>query len=238
MTDGLRGRDPAADGVLAALAAAARSVAPRRRLWLAPLAVGCRAASLDSDPPPEPPPGPSFECGPNSWSMTEPPADLVEEGVRTDAVIPNWSGPDQFGDEVCLWQFYGRYQVIFVTPDYPYDDCTELACYGRSLLDAFGRDNVAFVTMLDDEMDESTPTQRDALDYDRGFRTDSPVLPVARDDPFVVAANPVVDVRTLLIGPDMRLQKAWTCASSEDLRRELQADLGIRVRSLDSECVH
>jgi hypothetical protein len=64
-------------------------------------------------------PGPDAEeawtAPDNTWPVSAPPEDLVGEGCGRGQVFPDFRLPDQHGDVVSLWQFYGDVVLLHVS---------------------------------------------------------------------------------------------------------------------------
>ena len=52
-----------------------------------------------------------YACG---WTRNDP-GDLVSKGSDVGDVIDNFKLPDQCGERVDLWDFYGEYHVLYLT---------------------------------------------------------------------------------------------------------------------------
>lgn len=83
----------------------------------------------------------------NRWPTIEQDPVLTGEGFQVGEVIPELRGPDQFGDEVSLWQFHGQLMVLDISAMWC-GPCQALAEHVGESQERFADDGVVFVTVL------------------------------------------------------------------------------------------
>lgn len=54
----------------------------------------------------------------NSWPSATPPSSTTEEGFDVGQIISDYQFFDQFGDEVSLWQFYGKVILFDISAEW------------------------------------------------------------------------------------------------------------------------
>lgn len=138
----------------------------------------------------------------NRWPSQAPPGGLAAEGYDEGDVPPDVRMPDQYGDEVSLWQFYGNLVVINVAPMWC-APCQELASGVEELVGEYEGESMVFVELVAETIEGETPDETHAADWAETFGIES--APVTADTSgFYVnfpqgGAYPVV----IGIGPDM-----------------------------------
>lgn len=120
--------------------------------------------------------GAEWEAPDNRWPSQAPPADLVAGGYDEGDVPPDVRMPDQFGDEVSLWQFYGNLVVVNVAPMWC-APCQDLAAGVEPMMEEYEGESVVFIELVAETVEGETPTMSDAEEWAETFGIESsPVL--------------------------------------------------------------
>ncbi len=96
----------------------------------------------------------------NDWPITPPPSSLVAEGWSEGQVIPEVWGIDQHGDEVSVWQFFGRPLLIDISTLWC-APCQELGRYTEATSQAFADAGLVYVTVIVENEQNAPATQED-----------------------------------------------------------------------------
>lgn len=150
----------------------------------------------------------------NSWEKAQPPASLTGEGFSVGQVALDVRGEDQFGDEVSLWQFYGKLIVLDIATMWC-GPCQELGQSTESFNAEYAERGVLHLTVLLENEDGVGPTQEElekwatlpSLDPDSPYdRITSPILsdPKGQSGSIRAVRNNQYPV-PLLLGRDMRV---------------------------------
>lgn len=141
------------------------------RLLLPVLAVGC-VPVLESPGGADDTPWAAPE---NTWPVSAPPEELEEEGFGVGEVVPDFLLPDQHGDDVSLWQFYGSIIVVDVSTMWC-RPCQELAAGTQHTADEFRDDGVVYLTILAQDMGGAAPDQDELNEWADYFDILEPIV--------------------------------------------------------------
>lgn len=91
----------------------------------------------------------------NTWPMAEVPEGFEGEGWSPGQVVDDARFTDQYGDEVSLWQFYGRvvildFSTLWCRP------CQDLAAGVQATADDYP-DDLTYLTILVEDLDGNVP---------------------------------------------------------------------------------
>lgn len=111
----------------------------------------------------------------NGWGVTAPPEGLVGEGYGIDEVVPDFLLPDQFGDDVSLWQFYGSVVVMDVSTMWC-APCIDLARTTEDTFEHYQGDGFMYVTVLQETVDNQPPEQSHLVQWADEFGITAPVV--------------------------------------------------------------
>ena len=112
----------------------------------------------------------------NRWPSQAPPAELAAAGYDEGDVPPDVRMPDQFGDEVSLWQFYGNLVVVNVAPMWC-APCQELARGVEELVAEYEGEPMVFIELVAETIEGETPDETHAADWADTFDiVSTPVL--------------------------------------------------------------
>ncbi len=152
----------------------------------------------------------------NQWPIERPPADLRGEGFAVGQVIPDVRLVDQHGDEVSLWQFYGRVVILDVSTMWC-APCQELATGTQATADAFSDRPFSYLTVLHENVESQPPTQEDTMLWAENFGIEGPVLA----DGDKLTADVVLQGQypaVLLIGPGLVVEERVNPPTDEEIR--------------------
>ena len=110
----------------------------------------------------------------NSWATSPPPAGLEGEGFDVGDIVVDVRLPDQFDDEVSVWQFFGHLVVLDVSTMWC-APCRELAETTQHTVDTYG-DALQYVTVLQEDPDGDPPTTEDLGSWANVYGLSTPVL--------------------------------------------------------------
>jgi hypothetical protein len=122
----------------------------------------------------------------NTWSSGEetgPPACLTAEGCAEGETPPDVRLPDQHGDMVSLWQFYGLVVLLDISTGWCLP-CQDLGAVTQATQDDFGDQGFVYLTVLQQDADGAPPDVDDALGWAEFFGIETaPVTADAGDPP-------------------------------------------------------
>ena len=99
----------------------------------------------------------------NAWPAAESVPAIEGEGFGLGEVVEHRSGPDQNGDTVDLWQFYGQVWVMDVSTIWC-QPCQDMAATLQETADAYKDQGFVYVTVLAENELGSVPEEAD-LDF-------------------------------------------------------------------------
>lgn len=152
-------------------------------LWITLLlASGCTPRLVSGDASVE-----EWVAPDNRWGVSPPPSGLQGEGFAVGQVPHDFRLPDQFGDEVSLWQFYG--QIILL-------DISTMGCRPCQLIAGevtqtwhdYREEGFIYLTQLPEDLDGNSPDRVDLNDWADSFGVEAPVL--ADDGSYAYAVEP------------------------------------------------
>jgi len=111
----------------------------------------------------------------NSWPVGDVPAETQAEGYQTGEVIPELVGPDQFGDDVSIWQFHGLVTVVDISTIWC-APCQELAKTTQETYEHYEDDGVMYVTVLAQDLEGNVPEVDDLVFWADSFGIEAPVM--------------------------------------------------------------
>ncbi|HHO49584.1 MAG TPA: TlpA family protein disulfide reductase [Deltaproteobacteria bacterium] len=110
----------------------------------------------------------------NDWPLSPPPEGTVAGGFDVGAIVPDLRLVDQFGDEVSLWQFYGKVILLDVSTMWC-APCRDLAEHTEETNLRFG-DDLIYVTILQETTEGAPPEQEDLELWVEAYGITSPVV--------------------------------------------------------------
>jgi peroxiredoxin len=166
----------------------------------------------------------SWEAPENTWPSGEPPEGLEGQGWYAGDVVPDFRLVDQHGDEVSLWQFYGKV-IVLDHSTYWCAVCQTLAQDVDETWHHFGSDDFMYLTLLSQDIDNEVPSVEVLQEWAGFFGITAPVL---SDDAGI--ADQVVGAdgfpRVQLVGRDMRMINDQINPTTDaQIRAEVEAAL-------------
>jgi len=161
----------------------------------------------------------------NAWPATSPPADLVGEGFYRGQVVPDFRLLDQHGEEVSLWQFYGRPVVLDISTMWC-GPCQQLAGGADQTAQDYAGDQLIYLTVLPENVHGEDPSTHDLLAWVDQYGLDSPVVA----DPGKGWSAPAVPRAqypfVAVLDAEMRVAARVDPPTDENLRAAIDAVLG------------
>lgn len=176
------------------------------------LALSCAEAEESSQP--------EWALPDNGWPAAPPPVALLQDqpqGFEVGQVLPDLRLDDQRGDQVALWQFYGRVVLVSLGAVWC-APCRELAVEIEALAEEYPE--LVHLTVLLEDGSGLAPDPSDAAAWASAFGPQQPVLadPGQQFGPALDGGYPDV----LLVGPDLAVVADPADLSLEHLRSLLQ----------------
>ena len=118
-----------------------------------------------------------WSCGENPWPRTPPEEELTGEfGGFVGQQLPDGVMIDQYGNEVCPWQFYGKVVIVDFGAGWC-AACRNLAAHTQETAVHYAEDGVVFMTVLNGGDEGETPTVETAASWAEDYEiVDAPVL--------------------------------------------------------------
>jgi thiol-disulfide isomerase/thioredoxin len=158
----------------------------------------------------------------NEWTQREHPNGLIGEGSAQGQVPPNFRLVDQFGQETCLWQFYGKWVVLDFSTVWC-APCQTLAEEADETHAEFESRGLEYLTLLSQNLYFEAPSLEDIQLWADRFELNIPVLvdDVDWTGNFVLGSSGFP--RLVIVGPDMRIVESQvTPANDATLRATLE----------------
>lgn len=111
----------------------------------------------------------------NAWPIAEAPAELQAEGFAKGQVIPRACLPDQDGNEVDTWQFYGRW-VVFDVSTIWCAPCQALAAEVTATVADFDDAELTYLTILAQDLEANVPDVEELAKWGADFAIEQPIL--------------------------------------------------------------
>jgi thiol-disulfide isomerase/thioredoxin len=144
-----------------------------------------------------------WEAPSNDWGVGEVPSDLEAEGFGVGEVVTEFRLPDQFGEEVSLWQFYGKVVILDISTLWC-APCQDLAEEVEATYEQYASQEFEYITILPEDLEYEVPDTAELNQWVDAFGLTRPVL--ADDQAWAEVLVPAGGYpRLLLIGRDMRV---------------------------------
>lgn len=111
----------------------------------------------------------------NTWPIAEPPEDLVGEGFFAGEVPHDFRLTDQHGDEVSLWQFYGKVVVVDISTMWC-APCRDLAQTTEETYQDYVDQDFMYLTILPENVENEPPSREDLNLWADQFSITAPVV--------------------------------------------------------------
>ncbi len=167
----------------------------------------------------------AWELPENDWPAAEPPEWLVGEGFYQGQVVPDFRLVDQHGDEVSLWQFYGRPVLVDISTMWC-GPCQQLAKDAEHTYQDWREAGLIYLTVLPQNLHGQDPTQDDLLLWADEYALTSPVV----SDPGGKWASPAVPQNQFpfvaLLDVDLTVHTRMSTPTDANVRAALAELLG------------
>ncbi len=144
----------------------------------------------------------------NTWgSLADPgpPPALTGQGYGEGDIVPDLRLPDQHGDLVSLWQFYGSTIVLDVSTMWCVP-CQHLGEVTQATQDEYADEGLVYITILQQDLYTQPPTAEDIDLWVSGYEiTSSPVLADAEEPPASADAILVGFPAVFIVDAEMRV---------------------------------
>lgn len=104
----------------------------------------------------------------NAWPAAESVPPLEGEGFAEGEVVEHELLPDQNGDTVDLWQFYGIVWVLDVSTIWC-SPCQAMAAGLQATADKYKDDGFVYLTVLSENLDGDVPVQEELVGWSESF---------------------------------------------------------------------
>jgi len=156
--------------------------------------------------------------------VSAPPEDLTEEGFHEGEVLPDFLLPDQFGDSVSVWQFYGNVLVVDISTMWC-GPCQELAQEAEATSQDYAPEGFTYLTVLPEDVEGQPPDQADLNTWVDAFDLTSPVVSDA-DKSYTAPAVPNGQYPVVLVvDREMRVATVVSPPTDQALREAIEAEL-------------
>lgn len=186
-----------------------------RLLFLTPLFVACipvleTPGGVDTSP---------WAAPTNTWPQGTPPTGLEGEGYDPGEVVPEFRVPDQFGDTVSLWQFYGSLVVVDISTMWC-KPCQNLAADVQATADDYRADGLVYLTLLSQDFGSDVPDNAELNVWADEFGIAEPI--VADQEAWSDRALPGQDYPgVFLVDRDMKMIGRVQPVDDEKLREAI-----------------
>ena len=117
-----------------------------------------------------------WEAPDNAWDAAAAvPADLKPEGYSAGQTVPDLRLPDQNGDEVSLWQFYGKVVAIDVGTFWC-APCQKAAGHIQDIADEYRDQGFVFLSVLPQNYSGDVPSEADLDEWAERHGIEEPLL--------------------------------------------------------------
>lgn len=111
----------------------------------------------------------------NDWIHGDPPTNLVGSGFGIGEIVEDQCIPDQNGDLVSLWQFYGSVWVLDVSTIWC-QPCQDLARGLQEIADTYESEGFVYLTVLAQDLGTDVPDQGELEKWGEDFQIASPIV--------------------------------------------------------------
>jgi thiol-disulfide isomerase/thioredoxin len=111
----------------------------------------------------------------NAWIHGDPPTTLEGEGFDVGEAVTDECVPDQNGDQVSLWQFYGNVWVLDVSTMWC-APCQKLASGLQEIVNDHEEEGFVYLTVLAQDLGSDVPDQAELQSWAEDFDIESPIV--------------------------------------------------------------
>jgi peroxiredoxin len=165
----------------------------------------------------------SWDAPQNRWAMGEPEQGTRGQGFAVGQVVPDVRMPDQFGEEVSLWQFSGQVLLFDVSTMWC-APCQELAQGTQASIEYYADDPFTYLTILQENVESQPPEHEDLIRWADTFGIAGPVTA----DGDKQTARAVIQGQypaVLVIGPDLTVLERVNPPNDEEVHNAVDRAL-------------
>ena len=167
--------------------------------------------------------GLNWEAPENDWPSNEPPNTLEGEGFSEGQVPHDFRFPDQHGDEVSLWQFYGSVILLDISTMWC-GPCQQIARDVDETWKEYRDQGFMYLTVLPEDLEKGTVSDSDLNDWASNFDIEAPVLADNEGYGYIVEPNQVWPV-VMLIDRQMRIVAERIAPNDDAIRNAIEGAL-------------
>ena len=167
--------------------------------------------------------GLNWEAPENDWPSNEPPNTLEGEGFSEGQVPHDFRFPDQHGDEVSLWQFYGSVILLDISTMWC-GPCQQIARDVDETWKEYRDQGFMYLTVLPQDLEKGTVSDSDLNDWASNFDIEAPVLADNEGYGYIVEPNQVWPV-VMLIDRQMRIVAERIAPNDDAIRNAIEGAL-------------
>jgi thiol-disulfide isomerase/thioredoxin len=158
----------------------------------------------------------------NQWESTTP-RNLVEEGFGLGQTPPDMCMLDQNGDQVSMWQFFGKVIVLDISAEWC-APCQELAAGVDHTWHEFEDQGFMYLTLLTQDERANKPSQEVLQKWATDYSITAPVLSdIENYEPQLIPAGTAYP-RVMLLDRTMTIQIDAINPATDDVIREAIID--------------
>ena len=158
--------------------------------------------------------GAPWEAPTNGWGVTPPPEGLAAEGFEEGQVVPEFRLPDQNGETVSLWQFYGQVIALDISTIWC-GPCRDLAGGVTETWEEYQDQGFAYLTLLSQDMNGQVPDQAELEEWATTYGIEQPVLADGAGHSNAISPDGTFP-QIVVIGRDMRVVVEKVSPSTEE----------------------
>ncbi len=167
--------------------------------------------------------GLNWEAPENDWPSNEPPNTLEGEGFSEGQVPHDFRFPDQHGDEVALWQFYGSVILLDISTMWC-GPCQQIAREVDETWKDYRDQGFMYLTVLPEDLEKGTVSDSDLNEWASNFDIEAPVLADNEGYGYLVEPNQVWPV-VMLIDRQMRIVAERIAPNDDAIRNAIEGAL-------------
>ena len=190
------------------------------RFFIVPFFLGCTPHLVSEK---EEITGLNWDAPDNRWPLSEPPNTLVGEGFNEGQVPYDFRFPDQHGDEVSLWQFYGSVILLDISTMWC-GPCQQIAREVDETWKDYRDQGFMYLTVLPEDLEKGSVSESDLNQWASNFGIDAPVIADNEGYGYMVEPNRVWPV-VMLIDRDMTVVAERIAPNDEAIRNAIEGAL-------------
>lgn len=167
--------------------------------------------------------GLNWKAPENDWPSNEPPNTLQGEGFSEGQVPHDFRFPDQHGDEVSLWQFYGSVILLDISTMWC-GPCQQIAREVDETWKDYRDQGFMYLTVLPEDLEKGTVSDSDLNEWASNFDIEAPVLADNEGYGYLVEPNQVWPV-VMLIDRQMRIVAERIAPNDDAIRNAIEGAL-------------